>query len=465
MNPNYGLSQTPAPAAIASGLLPANGRSSLEMIARKRKLAEAMMGAGLDTSPIGSWTQGAARMMNAGIGGYDMYKANTEETAGRAAAKDRLMKALAGNNDAEIMGAIDDPFMSQGGESLLMDNWRNNHDPARKAQLNQLNARGVYRNSLDPSEQKIFDADPDAYMKFAFEKKQADANASSFNNVYPVAPNGAPNGAAPPASPADTVVPGAPPPMPGSTPGGQTVGATPPAAVDPSPGAAAAAVQIPPQVIAAARQMSRKDPAAALKMINDYQIEMEKAAATQGNQRTDNISQVRKEIKSLPSYISYSSTIPIYHTMVEASQHNTKAADLNLVYGLAKIFDPTSVVKEGEVWMVKNTANLPDYIVGAINGINGGQQLQGATRKAMLIEAQSRINSYKSNYEDNLKQYYNVASHNNYNLDEIIPSFGELPALPGTYPEAEIGLGGTAPAENANAVDLNSKYGLKKVNP
>jgi hypothetical protein len=105
--------------------------------------------------------------------------------------------------------------------------------------------------------------------------------------------------------------------------------------------------------------------------------------------------EVRKEVMRLPSYQNYSSAMPIYRSMLETSGRDSKASDLNLVYGLGKILDPNSVVREGELVMAKNTASLPDFLVGAINSLNGGAALTPETRQAILKEAYGRMQSYE----------------------------------------------------------------------
>ncbi len=64
---------------------------------------------------------------------------------------------------------------------------------------------------------------------------------------------------------------------------------------------------------------------------------------------------LRKEVQGLPSYKNFAQAAPIYRGMTEAAGRDTKAADLNLVYGLGKIMDPTSVVREGEIVMANDT--------------------------------------------------------------------------------------------------------------
>jgi hypothetical protein len=111
----------------------------------------------------------------------------------------------------------------------------------------------------------------------------------------------------------------------------------------------------------------------------------------------------------LPSYKNIAQAAPIYKSMVETAGTNSKASDLNLVYGLGKIMDPNSVVREGEMVMVKNTASLPDWLVGAANSLNGGAALTPETRAAILKEAHNRITSYKTMYDQDATHYRGIA--------------------------------------------------------
>lgn len=59
-----------------------SGQTPQSVLARRR-LAETMIKMGMDTSPIQSWTQGAARMLNSTLGNYDLYKLEQKEDADR----------------------------------------------------------------------------------------------------------------------------------------------------------------------------------------------------------------------------------------------------------------------------------------------------------------------------------------------------------------------------------------------
>lgn len=65
--------------------------------ARRRKIAEALMAEGSDTSAVGSWTQGAARLVKALVGGMHANSAAEMERKGRSSANDALIRALMGD--------------------------------------------------------------------------------------------------------------------------------------------------------------------------------------------------------------------------------------------------------------------------------------------------------------------------------------------------------------------------------
>lgn len=145
----------------------------------------------------------------------------------------------------------------------------------------------------------------------------------------------------------------------------------------------------------------------------------------------EDTAKVRGEVRQLPSYKNFAEAAPIYKSMLSTAGNNSKASDLNLVYGLGKIFDPGSVVREGEMIMVKNTAGLPDWLQGAINGLNGGQALTPETRKAILREAKVRIDSYQQMFNQDAEQYRGIAQREKMNVDDVVPNFGDFPEWAG----------------------------------
>jgi flagellum-specific peptidoglycan hydrolase FlgJ len=160
-----------------------------------------------------------------------------------------------------------------------------------------------------------------------------------------------------------------------------------------------------------------------------YQTELQKSQIELQNLREpkfDDISGMRKEIQQLPSYKNLAAAAPIYKAMAETAGRNSKASDLNLVYGLGKIMDPTSVVREGEMIMVKNTASLPDWLQGAIASLNGGAALTPETRQAIMTEAYGRVKGYNDEFQQNMGQYQGIVQRNGINPADVIPDIDKF---------------------------------------
>lgn len=166
--------------------------------------------------------------------------------------------------------------------------------------------------------------------------------------------------------------------------------------------------------------------------------------------KPEDVSNLRKEIQNLPTYKSYQQALPPYQSMVDTAKTDSKASDLNLVYGLGKIMDPNSVVREGEMVMVNNTSSLPDWLQGAINSVNGGSRLEPATRTAILNEARSRMTAYRGALDNDMSQYRGIIGRRGMNEADVLPTLGdiaEVPQLAG--PPAAAGAQPTAQAAPA----------------
>jgi hypothetical protein len=148
----------------------------------------------------------------------------------------------------------------------------------------------------------------------------------------------------------------------------------------------------------------------------------------------DDTSKLRNEISQLPSYKNMAQAAPIYKSMADAAGRNTKAADLNMVYGLGKIMDPGSVVREGEIQMANNAQGWQEKLNGIIGQINNEGGLTPAGRQALMAEAHSRIQSYKMMYDQDSDRYRGIATRNRANPEDVVHNFGEF--QPWTAPKA-----------------------------
>lgn len=177
----------------------------------------------------------------------------------------------------------------------------------------------------------------------------------------------------------------------------------------------------------------------------------------------DDTTKARTELAQRPSYKNITAAAPIYKSMLETAGRNSKASDLNIVYGLGKIMDPTSVVREGEMIMVKNSAGLSEQVLGAINALNGGAALTPETRAAIMQEAHGRMRAYEAEYNQDADFYRGIAKNRRMNPDEIAPKFEpsqpwKAPAIvvPGAAP-APASAGQPAPAAVAPVASPKSK--------
>lgn len=146
--------------------------------------------------------------------------------------------------------------------------------------------------------------------------------------------------------------------------------------------------------------------------------------------KPSDVTDLRKEIQGLPTYKSYQQALPSFQSMIDTAKTDSKASDLNLVYGLGKIMDPNSVVREGEMVMVNNTSSLPDWFQGVINSVNGGSRLEPATRKAILDEARSRMSAYRGALDNDLGQYRGIVGRRGMNEADILPVLGDVADVP-----------------------------------
>lgn len=145
----------------------------------------------------------------------------------------------------------------------------------------------------------------------------------------------------------------------------------------------------------------------------------------------DDISGVRKEISGLPEVKRYSEALPIFRSMVGSHGKDSAAADLDYVYGVAKIFDPDSVVREGEMKLVGTAQSLPEDIKGFIKRVAMGEgRLTPEARLRILEVANTRISELKGSYDQRTGAYTGIAQRHNIRPEDVMPQLQDMPTLP-----------------------------------
>jgi len=132
-------------------------------------------------------------------------------------------------------------------------------------------------------------------------------------------------------------------------------------------------------------------------LMNDRSKEANDIA--KNNKIVDLSTSLRKEFEGLPEVKNYKEALPAYQAVIDAAKRNTPQADINLVYGIAKMYDPTSVVREGEYSTIVNSANIPDKIKGYAQYLAGGGKFTPEVKAALVNEAQGRMQSFDDQFK------------------------------------------------------------------
>lgn len=166
-------------------------------------------------------------------------------------------------------------------------------------------------------------------------------------------------------------------------------------------------------------------------------------------------SQLRQEIQALPSYKNIAQAAPVYKSMIEAAGRDNRAADVNLIYGMAKIMDPGSVVREGEMSIASAIATLPQRLQATVQSqLTGDGRLSPEVRTAIIQEARGRVGAYQSMFDQDMGMYRGIAQRGRMDERDVIPTFGPFETYKPSTPAAPAATApSVAPQQPAPAID------------
>lgn len=131
---------------------------------------------------------------------------------------------------------------------------------------------------------------------------------------------------------------------------------------------------------------------------------------------------LRKEFEGLPEVKNYKQALPSYNVIQEASKRNTPQSDINIVYAVAKLYDPESVVREGEYATIANSQSIPEYIKGVAQRLAGGGRLTAETKNQLIQEANTRMGFYEQSLMNARNQYEDVARRSGGDPTLVVPN-------------------------------------------
>ncbi|MHC2536994.1 hypothetical protein [Bradyrhizobium diazoefficiens] len=181
-----------------------------------------------------------------------------------------------------------------------------------------------------------------------------------------------------------------------------------------------------------------------------------------------NPAELRKEITNTQSYSDYASAVPNWNTMVSAAEApSTNATDLNIVYAVAKLFDPGSVVREGELKLANSTGTLGQQLSAMYSRLfNDKGTLSPETRANLIEQGRVRMQEY-ANAWDTTRRFYTdkVAPSGGLNAAEVVPPVPEMRPFDRSKvvrkPSARPAAPAAAPAAASDYSDVDKILGLR----
>ncbi len=139
--------------------------------------------------------------------------------------------------------------------------------------------------------------------------------------------------------------------------------------------------------------------------------------------RAGDIASIREKFNDLPEVKNYRAAVPIFESAFTAP--DTKSGDIQFAYTIGKIFDPNSVVREGELKLVGEAANVMQKYLGELQSLtNGRGRLTPQTRSELMAAAESRVNELKAAHDAARVPYERQAEAQGLPKDQI---FVDLP--------------------------------------
>ena len=162
----------------------------------------------------------------------------------------------------------------------------------------------------------------------------------------------------------------------------------------------------------------------------EYELRKAQAGRTSVNVNTaadktfENETALRKEFNTLPEVVGYKAAIPAFKAVQDAATRLTPQSDINIIYGIAKLYDPTSVVREGEYATIANSQAIPERIKSLAQQIQGKGKLTPETRAQLMVEARQRIGTLQGEYNGAKSTYEGIAKKRQLDTGNVFAPVG-----------------------------------------
>jgi hypothetical protein len=140
--------------------------------------------------------------------------------------------------------------------------------------------------------------------------------------------------------------------------------------------------------------------------------------------KSGDVEGLRKEFNAREEVKNYNAAVPVLRSIAQAP--NTTAGDLDFIYGVGKILDPGSVVREGEMALVIKSGSPMERILGTTQWVAGEGKLTPKIRAQLIEVLNQRVTELKTAADDARKPFEVQARRQNIPINETLT----LPELP-----------------------------------
>lgn len=143
---------------------------------------------------------------------------------------------------------------------------------------------------------------------------------------------------------------------------------------------------------------------------------------------------LRTQFQALAPVTRYAQSVPLFQAIsrnVDRIRTSASAGrpdllgELDLVVSIANLFDPGSVVREGEVANVIRTQGLNGDVQRALGYATSGQRLPGAVLDQVVASAADRMTAYREAVQPYANAYRGLAERRGLNPDNVILDLGD----------------------------------------
>jgi hypothetical protein len=126
-----------------------------------------------------------------------------------------------------------------------------------------------------------------------------------------------------------------------------------------------------------------------------------------GERRIENEGKLRREYED--STRQYRDVRQAFQKVEASLGLATGIGDIGGIFGIMKVFDPTSTVREGEQASVQNSAGVPEYIRSLYNRAVSGELLTPEQRRDIIAVGRAQFGTYEQGYQGRVADFTRMA--------------------------------------------------------